>query len=275
MPSRTAKQPSRTPASIHLDFTPNVTYNSSLRQSKALRADIDRLSTATQDRVLTPAEIGSLSASLSSFSKTVDEYNGLARQELVPKKQEEALERVKRFKGDLTDFRSRIDTLKRQREDAAHQNNRAELLGRRPYSDATPENPYANNSTAKPSSSLHARGASIGGAERGAGGGGYGMGSGEPSREQHAFREQTFFANTNNALDEYIARGQAVLGDLGAQRDMLKNTQKKLYSVGNTLGISGDTIRMIERRAREDKWIFWAGVIIFFVFCWLCLHFLR
>ncbi|KAG7120510.1 Protein transport protein bos1 like [Verticillium longisporum] len=253
----------------------NVTYNSSLRQSKALRADIDRLSTATQDRVLTPAEIGSLSASLSSFSKTVDEYNGLARQELVPKKQEEALERVKRFKGDLTDFRSRIDTLKRQREDAAHQNNRAELLGRRPYSDATPENPYANNSTANPSSSLHARGASIGGAERGAGGGGYGMASGEPSREQHAFREQTFFANTNNALDEYIARGQAVLGDLGAQRDMLKNTQKKLYSVGNTLGISGDTIRMIERRAREDKWIFWAGVIIFFAFCWLCLHFLR
>lgn len=47
------------------------------------------------------------------------------------------------------------------------------------------------------------------------------------TREEHAFREQNFFASTNSALDEYIARGQAVLGDLGTQRDMLKNTQKK------------------------------------------------
>lgn len=101
------------------------------------------------------------------------------------------------------------------------------------------------------------------------------MGSGDVSREDHALREQHFFASTNSALDEYIARGQAVLGDLGTQREMLKNTQKRLYSVANTLGVSGDTIRMIERRSREDKWIFWAGVVVFFLFCWLCLHFLR
>lgn len=88
-------------------------------------------------------------------------------------------------------------------------------------------------------------------------------------------REQNFFAGANSALDEYIARGQAVLGDLGVQRETLKNTQRKLYSVGNTLGVSGDTIRMIERRAREDKWIFWVMVVVFFLFCWLVLHFLR
>ena len=82
-------------------------------------------------------------------------------------------------------------------------------------------------------------------------------------------------ASTNSALDEYLERGRAVLGDLGDQRDMLKGTQKKLYSVGTTLGISGDTIRMVERRARQDKWIFWAGVVIFFGFCWLVIHYLR
>jgi len=66
-----------------------------------------------------------------------------------------------------------------------------------------------------------------------------------------------------------------VLGDLGQQREMLKNTQRKLYSVGNTLGISGDTIRMVERRAKQDKWIFWGGVIVFFGFCYLVLRYLR
>lgn len=66
-----------------------------------------------------------------------------------------------------------------------------------------------------------------------------------------------------------------MLSDLGQQREMLKGTQRRLYSVANTLGISGDTIRRVERRAREDKVIFWAGVVIFFLFCWLVLHFLR
>lgn len=256
----------------------NVSYNSALRQSKALRSEVERLSTASQSELLTPAEIGSLSASLASFSKTIDDYNHLARQEIVPKKQEEAFERAKRFKDDLTEFRTRVTDLKKQREDAAHQNNRAELLGRRPYAGATPENPYANtavsSSSGPGSGSMHARNTSMGGAERGVGGP-LGMGSGDVTRESHALREQSFFSNTNNALDEYIARGQAVLGDLGTQREMLKNTQKRLYSVGNTLGISGDTIRMVERRAREDKWIFGAGVIVFFLFCWLCIHYLR
>ena len=56
---------------------------------------------------------------------------------------------------------------------------------------------------------------------------------------------------------------------------MLKGTQKKLYSVANTLGISGDTIRMVERRAKQDKWIFCAGAITFFGFCWLVIRYLR
>ena len=66
-----------------------------------------------------------------------------------------------------------------------------------------------------------------------------------------------------------------MLSDLGSQREMLKGTQKRLYDVGATLGISGDTIRMVERRARQDKWIFWGCVVIFCGFCWLVLHYLR
>ena len=167
-----------------------------------------------------------------------------------------------------------------------HTQNRSELLGRRPFVTATPENPYADaagvNSShghgggygvSSASGYGHARTASA--SERGQHQQQYAGLSADDAREAHALREQNFFSGTNQVLDEYIARGQAVLGDLGNQRDMLKNTQKRLYSVGNTLGISGDTIRMIERRAREDKWIFGAGVIVFFVFCWLVLHYLR
>ena len=82
-------------------------------------------------------------------------------------------------------------------------------------------------------------------------------------------------SSTNAQLDEYLERGRAVLGDLGHQREILKGTQQKLYSVANTLGVSGDTIRMVERRAKQDKWIFWGGATIFFVFCWLVIYYLR
>jgi Golgi SNAP receptor complex protein 2 len=157
---------------------------------------------------------------------------------------------------------------------------RTELLGRRPHHAATPENPYAqtniNAAAAQHSAFAPARPYNTPNAPYTANPYSAGAPAGaDYSRESHAFRENTFMNKTSEQLDEFLDRGRAVLGDLGSQRDMLKGTQKRLYSVANTLGISGDTIRMVERRAKQDKWIFWAGVIVFFLFCWLVLHFLR
>jgi len=201
------------------------------------------------------------------LSRTIDSYADLAKRELNAEKAAKAQERIVSFRADLTSYRSQFEALKREREDSLTASNRAELLGRRPHHAATPENPYANAtiSTSPTSSPWAPSGSSSS----------LGLGSGDATRESHALREQGFFANTHSALDDYLARGQAVLNDLGQQREVLKGTQKRLYSVANTLGVSGDTIRMVERRAKEDKWIFAAGVIIFFLFCWLCLHYLR
>lgn len=143
--------------------------------------------------------------------------------------------------------------------------NRTELLGRRPHHTATPENPYAQSNLPQNSAFAPSKPQSLS----------FGAAPQDYTRETHALREQNFMSSTNAALDEYLERGRAVLGDLGDQREMLKGTQKKLYSVANTLGVSGDTIRMVERRAKQDKWIFWAGAIIFFAFCWLVIHYLR
>ena len=142
--------------------------------------------------------------------------------------------------------------------------NRNELLGRRPHHAATPENPYAQSALPSTSSAFAP-----------SSGLSFGAGPANQSREAHALREQSFFSNTHNQLDDFLDRGRAVLADLGEQREILKGTQRRLYSVANTLGVSGDTIRMVERRARQDKWIFWGGVVVFFLFCWAVVHFLR
>lgn len=134
---------------------------------------------------------------------------------------------------------------------------------------ATPDNPYANSPYGAQTTPVNRYGGS-------STMGGYGaQPSGDATRESHAFREQGFLQQASTQMDEFLERGADVLGNLGQQREMLKNTQRKLYSVGNTLGISGDTIRMVERRAKQDKWIFWGGVIVFFVFCYLVIRWLR
>ena len=173
---------------------------------------------------------------------------------------------MKNFKSDLSSYRAQFDQLKKEREAAVNVNNRNELLGRRPHHAATPENPYAHASSQGSSAFAPAHGNAQDGLS---------LGSNNYTGEEHALREQNFFSTANSQLDEFLDRGRAVLGDLGQQRDILKGTQKRLYSVANTLGVSGDTIRMVERRAKQDKWIFWGGVIVFFSFCALVLYWLR
>ncbi|PQE28809.1 transport BOS1 protein [Rutstroemia sp. NJR-2017a WRK4] len=244
----------------------NSLFNTALKQSTSLRRDISSLS-PPESQPLTPSLLGQISSSLTSFSRTIDSYASLQSSELNPAKKEKAYERLTTFRSELQEYRSQFAALKKQNEDNQTQIDRGELLGRRPHHASTPENPYANTSSAAAARDSPWK------REGGPGSGQLGMNSGDYTRETHALREQNFFQNTHSALDEYLARGQAVLGDLGQQREMLKGTQKRLYSVANTLGVSGDTIRMIERRAKQDKWIFGAGVVVFFVFCWAVLHF--
>lgn len=245
----------------------NSLFNSALKQSSAIRRDLE---TFAQSPATTSAALqGQVAASLASLSRTIEDYSALSKKELIPTKQEKAFDRVKNFRAELADYRQQFERLRREREEAQAVTNRAELLGRRPHHGVTPENPYAQSSLLHASSSFAAHPSSTSGS-----GLSFGASPEDYNRERHALREQSFFAQTNTQLDEFLDRGRAVLADLGQQREILKGTQRRLYSVANTLGISGDTIRRVERRARQDKWIFWGGVVVFFLFCWAVLHFL-
>lgn len=250
----------------------NALFNSALRQSTQIRKDLDQFADSAAP---SPQLQAQLNASLATFSRTVDDYGKLTKQEPVQTKQEKAFERLKNFRSELDEYRESFKRIKSANEEVKTTEARAELLGRRPHHAATPENPYAQSNIKSsyspfapsqprdPNAPYQANPYSAGAPQ----GGNY-------DREGHVLRENAFFSQTSNQLDEFLDRGRAVLGDLGDQREMLKGTQRKLYSVANTLGISGDTIRMVERRAKQDKWIFYGGVVIFFAFCWLVIHYL-
>lgn len=203
----------------------------------------------------------------------------------MPANAEKGKERIANFRTELLEVRSTFAELKHEKEAVKHADDRSELMGRRGYTSQTPENPYADAAitsgagrgenvnplfrTKNPNFQPGAEGNTYSSYQSP-----YGLGADE-QREGHALREQNFFSTANQTLDEYLERGRAVLGDLGDQREILKNTQRKLYGVGNTLGISTDTIKMVERRAKQDKWIFWAGLVLFIVFVYFVLRWLR
>ena len=73
----------------------NALFNSALRQSTSLRKDLDSFADSASP---SPALQGQISASLTSFSRTIDDYGKLAKQEPVQVKAEKAFERLRKFR---------------------------------------------------------------------------------------------------------------------------------------------------------------------------------
>ncbi|KAL8778013.1 MAG: hypothetical protein Q9213_007611, partial [Squamulea squamosa] len=94
----------------------NSLFNSALKQSSAVRRDLDAF--AENPAQSSPALQGQISASLTSLSRTIDDYSETAKKELIPTKQEKAYERIKTFRHDLLDYRQTFDRLKKDREDS-------------------------------------------------------------------------------------------------------------------------------------------------------------
>ncbi|KAI0253688.1 V-snare-domain-containing protein [Lactifluus subvellereus] len=226
----------------------NSLYTLGVRQSSSIQADLERLRGGDSSASL----LGQISASLAGMSRTIDDYDSMARREIIKAKQEKATSRVQKFKSDYAEFRKEFERIKEER--AAAQ--RAELFS---TSTGTPLTPDARRRFT-PS---HLDGGTTSGEapENPFRGGLLGA-----SREQYALHEHTFLQGAEARLDDFLAQGREVLDNLVDQRAVLKGTQRRLRDAANTLGFSRDVIGWIERRSTQDMYIFWAGAVFTF-FC--------
>ncbi|CAO3607631.1 unnamed protein product [Cunninghamella echinulata] len=164
----------------------NSLYNHALKQSHALQRDLDKFAFG-QD----------LSAGLQGqicivylFTTLNNDYDNLAKREMVAVKKETALNRVSKFRQELQEMRTRFETTKKIQENLRMEQNRESLLARRPnrgqFSEA-PEHPY------------------------------------QPmTRSAFAQREQSFADHTDTQLDDFITQAQNVLESLTDQHTILK-----------------------------------------------------
>ncbi|KAN0060075.1 Protein transport protein bos1 [Thecaphora frezii] len=265
----------------------NSLYNQALRQFSSIQSDLSRLDA---DPHSTPVQFGPVTASLTALTRTIDEYESLAKRELIQSKQEKALARVAKFRNDYKELNTQLARLK-QRGSNGDGGPQSPSRGTvQAYSTASS---YRSSGTAESPYSLHSRGASTyatspyaSSSHLGANGtspssssaaadplsaykmnasaaamfGAPGAG-GYSAREGHALREHTFIEQTEAQLDAFIAQGREVFGNLVEQRSILKGTQRKLLDAANTLGLSRDVIGYIERRSTQDNIIFAVGAI--------------
>ncbi|KZT04577.1 V-snare-domain-containing protein [Laetiporus sulphureus 93-53] len=228
----------------------NSLYTLGVRQTNSIQADLERLRNGEKSAAL----IGQISASLAAMHRTVDDYDSMAKREIIKAKQEKAMMRVQKFRADYAELKGQFERIKGESEAAT----RAELLS-------------ASSSSTTPLSPGDARRRFMAGQSASSSEVSESPFSGPTPmpmsglREDHALREHSFIHNTENRLDEFIAQGRAVLDDLVDQRSVLKGTQKRLLDAANTLGLSKDVIGWIERRSTQDMYIFIVGAIFTFV----------
>uniref|UniRef100_A0A8C6WYE1 Golgi SNAP receptor complex member 2 n=1 Tax=Neogobius melanostomus TaxID=47308 RepID=A0A8C6WYE1_9GOBI len=60
--------------------------------------------------------------------------------------------------------------------------------------------------------------------------------------------------NAHRGMDDLLGSGSSILNGLRDQRGTLKGTHKKMLDVANMLGLSNTVMRLIERRATQDKY---------------------
>lgn len=68
--------------------------------------------------------------------------------------------------------------------------------------------------------------------------------------------------NAHRGVDDMLMTGSSALDNLKSQRDKLKGAHKRILDIGNTLGLSNHTMKLIEKRLAEDKYVLMAGMVI-------------
>ena len=77
----------------------------------------------------------------------------------------------------------------------------------------------------------------------------------------HNLQHNNSLQNAAHGVDDLISHGSGILENLRSQRMTLKGAHKRLIDIGNTLGLSNTTMRLIEQRARQDGFFLVGGMI--------------
>lgn len=78
----------------------------------------------------------------------------------------------------------------------------------------------------------------------------------------HSLQHNLSLQNAHRGMDDMLLSGTNILENMREQRNTLKGAHRRMMDIANTLGLSNTTMRLIEKRAFEDKYILFGGMFI-------------
>ncbi len=85
---------------------------------------------------------------------------------------------------------------------------------------------------------------------------------GEADEMQQLTEEADSLANSHGMMNDLLGSGQASLNNLVSQRSRMRWVNRKMLDIGNKIGLSNSTMRMIERRDATDAYLVFGGMIV-------------
>jgi len=76
----------------------------------------------------------------------------------------------------------------------------------------------------------------------------------------HALQHNTSLHDAHHGMDELLGSGSSILTNLREQKVTLKGAHKRILDIANTLGLSNTVMRLIEKRAFQDKYVLFGGM---------------
>ncbi|KAH3679218.1 hypothetical protein WICPIJ_008687 [Wickerhamomyces pijperi] len=224
----------------------NATYNHALKQITQIRKDLNEFESNLTSTSLSLQ--GTISVNISSLGKTIEDYETFGKNEIDEVKQEKFQTRLTNFKRDIIELKARFTDLKTQREESIQEKNRSELLRRNTVQQqASTDNPFSTNLQQQQQKQQQ---------------------QSSMAYNEGLFKETNILQRGNAQLDEILEMGHQAMDELVHSNEIIRNFQRKLNGSLTTLGLSQETIRMIDKRAFQDKWIFYGLLVLFIVLCY-------
>lgn len=78
----------------------------------------------------------------------------------------------------------------------------------------------------------------------------------------YSLQHHNSMLNAHRGVDDMLMTGNSTLDSLRSQREKLKGAHKRILDIGNTLGLSNHTMRWIENRISQDKYVLYIGMVV-------------
>jgi Golgi SNAP receptor complex protein 2 len=87
-------------------------------------------------------------------------------------------------------------------------------------------------------------------------------GGGDADEMQQLTEEADSLASSHGMMNELLTTGANSLSNLVGQRSRMRWVNRKMLDIGNKIGLSNSTMRMIERRDATDAYLVFGGMVV-------------